>query len=49
VLNIPIASTRGTLGSLNLLHEASWFNGEHVLIARPFAALLTLAWSGPAL
>jgi hypothetical protein len=49
VLNIPIANTRGTLGSLNLLHEASWFNGEHVLIARSFAALLTLAWSEPAL
>jgi len=34
------------LGSVNLLHEAGWFSHEHVLFARPFVGLLTVAWSG---
>lgn len=45
VLNVPIVSARGTLGSFNLLHEAGWFNWEQALIARPFAVLLALAWT----
>lgn len=44
-MNIPIVGPRGTLGSLNLLHQAGWFTPEHVLVARPFAQLLALAWS----
>jgi hypothetical protein len=45
VMNIPIRSATGTLGSVNLLHEAGWFNREHVIFARPFVALLAVAWS----
>lgn len=47
VMNVPVTGPPGTLGSLNLLHKAGWFTPEHVLFARPFAALLALAWSGP--
>lgn len=44
-MNIPIVGPRGTLGSLNLLHQSDWFKPEHVLLTRPFALLLALAWS----
>ncbi|MFC7462650.1 GAF domain-containing protein [Hydrogenophaga defluvii] len=44
-MNIPIVGPRGTLGSLNLLHQPGWFAPEHVRVARPFALLLALAWS----
>lgn len=44
VLNIPITSALGTLGSLNLLHEANWFKPEHIVLVRPFALLLAVAW-----
>ena len=45
VLNVPVTDARHALGSINLLHEAGWFDREHALIVRPFAALLALAWS----
>lgn len=43
-LNLPVVGPRGTLGSLNLLHQSDWFTPQHVLLARPFAHLLALAW-----
>lgn len=46
VMNLPITCPFGTLGSLNLLHEAGWFAPEHILLARPFATLLAVAWLG---
>lgn len=46
VMNLPVTSPSGTLGSLNVLHQSGWFQAEHVLLARPFVALLGLAWSG---
>lgn len=45
VLNVPIVSGRGTLGSFNLLHEGGWYNWQQALVARPFAVILALAWS----
>lgn len=45
VMNVPVVGPTGTLGSLNLLHELDWFESKHVLVARPFATLLALAWS----
>lgn len=45
VMNIPVLGPTGTLGSLNLLHEANWFNSEHILAASPFATLLAQAWT----
>ena len=47
VLNVPVATPIGTLGSFNLLHEQAWFTPQHVLVAQPFAALLALAWQQP--
>lgn len=44
VLNIPVTSALGTLGSLNLLHEAYWFKSEHIVLVRPYASLLAVAW-----
>ncbi len=44
VLNIPVTSALGTLGSLNLLHDAHWFKPEHAVLVRPFASLLAVAW-----
>lgn len=44
VLNIPVISALGTLGSLNLLHEAYWVKPEHIVLARPYASLLAVAW-----
>lgn len=44
VLNIPVTSALGTLGSLNLLHNAHWFKPEHIVLVQPFASLLAVAW-----
>ncbi|NKI72739.1 GAF domain-containing protein [Collimonas pratensis] len=44
VLNIPVTSALGTLGSLNLLHEAYWFKPEHIVLVRPYALLLAVPW-----
>lgn len=48
VLNMPVRWRGRTLGSLNLLHEAGWYDEDDVAVCRPFAqlalpALLTLA------
>jgi hypothetical protein len=48
VLNMPVRWRGGTLGSLNLLHEAGWYDADDVAVCLPFAqlalpALLTLA------
>jgi GAF domain-containing protein len=40
VLNVPVVVEGQTLGTLNLLHEAGWYEDKHVPIATPFAYLL---------
>jgi transcriptional regulator with GAF, ATPase, and Fis domain len=40
VLNIPVVVDGQTLGTLNLLHEAAWYEEKHVALATPFAYLL---------
>jgi GAF domain-containing protein len=40
VLNIPVVVEGKTLGTLNLLHQAGWYQEKHVAIATPFAYLL---------
>ncbi len=47
VMNLPVTCAAGTLGSLNLLHEAHWFTPEHLQVADLFAAQLALAWRSP--
>lgn len=39
-LNIPVVIEGRTLGTLNLLHQAEWYEDRHVVIATPFAYLL---------
>ncbi|ANN67071.1 GAF domain-containing protein [Bordetella bronchialis] len=40
VLNIPVVVEGKTLGTLNLLHQAGWYEERHVALATPFAYLL---------
>jgi hypothetical protein len=40
VLNIPVVVEGQTLGTLNLLHQAAWYQERHVATATPFAYLL---------
>ena len=46
VMNLPVTCAAGTLGSLNLLHEAHWFTPHHLQVARLFATQLAVAWLG---
>ncbi|MBW7962324.1 GAF domain-containing protein [Bradyrhizobium sp. BR 10261] len=39
VLNMPVRWRGRTLGSLNLLHEAGWYDGDDVAACLPFAQL----------
>ena len=39
VLNVPVVWNGRTLGTINLLHEARWYDDTDVPIARAFAAL----------
>jgi GAF domain-containing protein len=40
VLNVPVVVEGQTLGTLNLLHKAGWYEDRHVPVATPFAYLL---------
>lgn len=44
VMNLPVTCSAGTLGSLNLLHEANWFTPHHLQLARLFSTQLAVAW-----
>lgn len=44
VLNVPVRSSVGTLGSLNLLHAEGRYGPEDLAVAQWFAPLLGLAW-----
>jgi transcriptional regulator with GAF, ATPase, and Fis domain len=44
VLNVPIVWSDRTLGTMNLLHEAHWYDDGDVSIARVFAALAVPAF-----
>lgn len=46
VMNLPVTCAAGTLGSVNLLHEAHWFTPHHVQVARLFSTQLAVAWLG---
>jgi len=48
VLNMPIRWRGRTLGSLNLLHEAGWYDADDVAACRPFAQLALPALLAPA-
>lgn len=39
VLNMPIVWSGTVLGSLNMLHQAGWYNDEHLTMARLLAQL----------
>ena len=39
VLNVPVVWDGRTLGTINLLHEAGWYNESDVPMAQAFAAL----------
>ena len=41
VLNVPVRWNGRSIGTLNLLHEAGWYTGEHLPAAQLFAALAT--------
>ena len=44
VLNVPVVWGDRTLGTMNLLHEAHWYDDSDVPIARVFAALAVPAF-----
>ena len=44
VLNVPVAWAGRTLGTINLLHEARWYDEGDVALAQAFAALATPAF-----
>ncbi|MBR0797337.1 GAF domain-containing protein [Bradyrhizobium jicamae] len=48
VLNMPVRWRGRTLGSLNLLHEACWYDDDDVAACRPFAQLALPALLAPA-
>ncbi len=39
VLNVPVVWNGRTLGTINLLHEADWYDNSDVPVAQTFAAL----------
>lgn len=39
-LNIPVVVRGRTLGTVNLLHRAHWYQDRHIALVRPFAYLL---------
>ena len=43
VLNVPVVWNGRTLGTINLLHEAAWYEDTDVPVAQVFAALATPA------
>jgi hypothetical protein len=43
VLNVPVVWNGRTLGTINLLHEASWYEDTDVPVAQAFAALAAAA------
>lgn len=43
VLNVPVVWNGRTLGTINLLHEANWYDEDDVPAAQVFAALATPA------
>jgi GAF domain-containing protein len=43
VLNVPVVWNGRTLGTINLLHEAGWYDDSDVPVAQAFAALATSA------
>jgi len=43
VLNVPVVWNGRTLGTVNLLHEAGWYEDTDVPVAQAFAALATPA------
>ena len=43
VLNVPVVWDGRTLGTINLLHEAGWYDEGDVSVAQIFAALVTPA------
>jgi hypothetical protein len=43
VLNVPVVWNGRTLGTINLLHEAGWYDDTDVPVAQTFAALATPA------
>ncbi len=48
VLNVPVMTGGLVIGTINLLHEAGWYQPEHAERCAPFAALLEpsfLAWT----
>lgn len=45
-LNVPVMSSLGPLGSINLLHAAHWYRPEHARWVQPFATALALFWLG---
>ena len=40
VLNVPIFGNDKVLGTINMLHEADWYQPDHAARVAPFAALL---------
>lgn len=46
VLNVPVVWDGRTLGTINLLHEAGWYDEADVPIAQAFAALAVPAYLG---
>ena len=48
VLNMPVRWRGRTLGSLNLLHEAGWYDEDDVAACLPFAQLTLPALLAPA-
>ncbi|MBR0685852.1 GAF domain-containing protein [Bradyrhizobium manausense] len=49
VLNMPVRWRGRTLGSLNLLHEAGWYDEDDVAACLPFAQMTLPALLAPAL
>ena len=45
VLNVPVCFQGRILGSMNLLHQAHWFEGDDAAVCQSFTPLLGAAWA----
>jgi hypothetical protein len=48
VLNLPVVWDGAVLGTINLLHEANWYDERDLALGRVFAALAIPAYLAPA-
>ena len=47
VVNLPVVRDRRLLGTINLLHEANWYDEDDIPVGAAFAAAAALGFPGP--